>query len=149
MPDDKTKMDQRDRSRVAEGEDYEVRHFAERHGISMDKTRELIQKHGNDREKLDREASRLGVLSDGNGLLTEVTRTPDHPILKGSTMTLGYQGELGSDQTLAQKSGSAIAKEKLPGFEAGHRTTPIIPLSSRHFDKARRRRADAQRTAAK
>lgn len=67
MPDDKTKMDQRDRSRVAGGEDYEVRHFAERHGISMDKARELIQKHGNDREMLDREASRLGVLSDGNG----------------------------------------------------------------------------------
>lgn len=59
MPDDKTKMDQRDRSRVAGGEDYEVRHFADKHGIPMDKARELIEKYGNDRETLDREAARV------------------------------------------------------------------------------------------
>lgn len=59
MPDDKTKLDQRDRSRVAGGEDYEVRHFADKHGISMDKARELIEKYGNDRETLDREAARI------------------------------------------------------------------------------------------
>lgn len=59
MPDDKTKMDQRDRSQVAGGEDYEVRYLAERHNISMDKARELIRKHGNDRATLDEAASRL------------------------------------------------------------------------------------------
>ncbi|TKB28976.1 MAG: DUF3606 domain-containing protein, partial [Mesorhizobium sp.] len=36
MADDKTKTDSRDRSRVAGGEDYEVRHFAEEAGITPD-----------------------------------------------------------------------------------------------------------------
>lgn len=59
MADDKTKMDERDRSRVAAGEDYEVRYFADRHGITMDKARDLIRRFGNDREQLEKEASRL------------------------------------------------------------------------------------------
>jgi hypothetical protein len=59
MADDKSKRDERDRSRVAAGQDYEVQHFAERHGITIDHARELIRKHGNDRDRLDEEASRL------------------------------------------------------------------------------------------
>jgi uncharacterized protein YpmB len=58
MPDDKTKMDQRDRSRVAGDEDYEVAYFASRHGISQDEARELIKKHGNNREELEKAVSR-------------------------------------------------------------------------------------------
>ena len=59
MADDKTKQDGRDRSRVAGDEAYEVQHFAERHGISREKARELIERHGNDRATLDREASKI------------------------------------------------------------------------------------------
>ncbi len=59
MADDKTKMDARDRSRIAAGEDCEVRCFANRHRITMDKARELIKRFGNDREELEKEASRL------------------------------------------------------------------------------------------
>jgi uncharacterized protein YpmB len=58
MPDDKTKMDRRDRSRVAGDEDYEVAYFASRHGISQDEARELIKKHGNNREELEKAVSR-------------------------------------------------------------------------------------------
>ena len=58
MADDKTKMDQRDRSRVAGDEDYEVAYFASRHGISQDEARTLIKKHGNNREELEKAVSR-------------------------------------------------------------------------------------------
>ncbi|HWK68255.1 MAG TPA: DUF3606 domain-containing protein [Rhizobiaceae bacterium] len=58
MADDKTKRDQRDRSRVAQEEDYEVAYFASRHGISQDEARELVKKHGNNREELERAVSR-------------------------------------------------------------------------------------------
>jgi hypothetical protein len=56
MADDKNKQDNRDRERVAGGETYEVRYFAEKHGISMDQAEELIRTHGNDRATLDRAA---------------------------------------------------------------------------------------------
>jgi hypothetical protein len=59
MSDDKANRGSGDRSRVAGGEDYEVQHFAERHGISADEARRLIKQHGNDRAKLEAEASKL------------------------------------------------------------------------------------------
>jgi hypothetical protein len=61
MADDPNKQDNGDRSRVAgDGdEDYEVRRFAEQNAISVDQARELIRKHGNDREALEAEARRL------------------------------------------------------------------------------------------
>jgi hypothetical protein len=59
MSDDKTHRGEPDRSRVSGSEDYEVRHFADRHGISMDQARDLIDRVGNDREKLDRAAQEL------------------------------------------------------------------------------------------
>lgn len=59
MSDDKTKMDARDRSRVAGDEDYEVEYFAKENGISPDQARELIRRHGNDRASLEREARKL------------------------------------------------------------------------------------------
>lgn len=56
MADDKTKTDERDRSRVAGGEDYEVQHLAEQTGLSPDQARVLIRRYGNDRQKLMEEA---------------------------------------------------------------------------------------------
>ncbi|MER8866706.1 DUF3606 domain-containing protein [Mesorhizobium sp. M0751] len=53
MADDKNKTDSRDRSRVAGGEDYEVRHFAEEAGITPDQARTLIKRHGTDRKVLN------------------------------------------------------------------------------------------------
>lgn len=58
MADDKT-MQGGDRRTVAGGEDYEVRYFAERHGISIEQAQGLIDKIGNDRDKLDSAALRL------------------------------------------------------------------------------------------
>jgi hypothetical protein len=59
MADDKSHVGEPDRSRVAGGERYEVQHLAERTGISTDEARELIERFGNDRETLEREASKL------------------------------------------------------------------------------------------
>ena len=59
MSDDKSKVGEPDRSRVAGGEDYEVRDFSDRTGISVDQARALIERHGNDRETLTREAGKL------------------------------------------------------------------------------------------
>lgn len=52
MADDKTKTDNRDRSQVAGDEDYEVRQFAEKAGITAEQARTLIKRHGNDRKVL-------------------------------------------------------------------------------------------------
>lgn len=59
MADDPTKQDNRDRSRVAGEENYEVQYFAEQNGITIDQTRNLIDRFGNDRATLEREARKL------------------------------------------------------------------------------------------
>ena len=59
MPDDKSKTGGSDRRKVAAGQDYEVDHFARKHGISRDEARKLIDRIGNDREKLDAAAEAL------------------------------------------------------------------------------------------
>lgn len=56
MADDTSKTDNRDRSRVAAGQDFEVRYFAEQANITTDQARELLQRHGNNRAKLMDEA---------------------------------------------------------------------------------------------
>jgi hypothetical protein len=59
MADDKSKQDNRDRLRVAGGEDYEVRHLADEAGITWEQARELIKRYGNDRDKLMEHARNL------------------------------------------------------------------------------------------
>jgi Protein of unknown function (DUF3606) len=59
MPDDKSKVGEPDRSRVAADQDYEVRQIAEKHGLSPTQIRELIARVGNDREKLEKAAKEL------------------------------------------------------------------------------------------
>lgn len=59
MADDKSKRDQRDRSRVVARQDCEVQHFAERHGMTAGQARDLIRRFGNDRDRLEKEAARI------------------------------------------------------------------------------------------
>ena len=56
MPDDKTKVGEPDRSRVAAEQNYEVRYLAQKFGLSDEKA---IARVGNDREKLDEAAQEL------------------------------------------------------------------------------------------
>ncbi|MGX5843585.1 DUF3606 domain-containing protein [Mesorhizobium sp. ArgA1] len=60
MADDKSKTDNRDRSQVSGDQEYEVGYFASKFGLSIPEVRELIARHGNDRDTLEAEAKRLG-----------------------------------------------------------------------------------------
>jgi hypothetical protein len=53
MTDDKTLRGAQDRARVSAEEPYEVEYFAQKHGISMDKARDIIKKHGPSRANCD------------------------------------------------------------------------------------------------
>lgn len=59
MADDKSQRGEPDRSRVAGDEEYEVDYFAQKHGLTRDQAQELINRHGNNREKLDAEVARI------------------------------------------------------------------------------------------
>lgn len=62
MADDKSKTGGADRSQVAGGEDYEVRHFAEKHGIPMRDAKALIDAHGNNRDELEKAVTSKGKI---------------------------------------------------------------------------------------
>lgn len=59
MADDKSKIGRQDRRRVAADQDYEVRDFADKFDISPAKAKRLIERHGNDRGMLERQARKL------------------------------------------------------------------------------------------
>jgi hypothetical protein len=59
MADDKTKIGKQDRIRVAGGQEYEVGDIADKFDISPGDARDLIERFGNDRETLEREARKL------------------------------------------------------------------------------------------
>lgn len=59
MADDKSFVGGQDRVRVAGEEDYEVSAFARRHGMTPQEERDMIERIGNDRDALEREAAKL------------------------------------------------------------------------------------------
>jgi len=59
MADEKSNVGGGDRARVAGGEDYEVRQFAEQNGLSIEQAEQLIARHGNNREELERAAKQM------------------------------------------------------------------------------------------
>ncbi len=59
MADSKSKRGAADRRRVSAGEGYEVNYFANKHGITRDQARKLIEKVGNNRDKLNAAAAKL------------------------------------------------------------------------------------------
>ena len=59
MADDKSNVGGQDRLRVSGSEDYEVRHFAEANGISVEQAEQLIARHGSNREELERAAKQM------------------------------------------------------------------------------------------
>lgn len=58
MPDNKRKSGKRDRSRVAGGQDYEVKYEGRKTGRSASDVRKAIKKVGNSRKKVTRALSR-------------------------------------------------------------------------------------------
>jgi hypothetical protein len=59
MADNKKARGKADRSKVAKGEGYEVSYFARKHGITNAAARKLIDRVGNDREKLNKAAAKV------------------------------------------------------------------------------------------
>lgn len=59
MADNKKARGKADRGKVAKGEGYEVSYFARKHGITAEQTRKLIDRVGNDRDKLNKAAEKL------------------------------------------------------------------------------------------
>ena len=51
--DNKNLQDNRDRSKVAGNEDYEIRHVAEKLNVTAEQVRKAIEAVGNDREKVE------------------------------------------------------------------------------------------------
>jgi hypothetical protein len=58
MSDNKKLTGKQDRRTVAKGEGYEVAYFARKYGISREQALQLIDKVGNDREKLNKAAEK-------------------------------------------------------------------------------------------
>lgn len=58
MVDDPKKRGASDRRRVAAGQGYEVSYFARKHGLTTAKAREIIDRVGNDRDKLNAAAEK-------------------------------------------------------------------------------------------
>lgn len=59
MADNKTKRGKADRKKVSKSEGYELAYFARKHGITRDQAIKLIDRIGNDREKLNKAAEKL------------------------------------------------------------------------------------------
>lgn len=55
MSDDKTKPGGQDRTRISLEEDYEVRDWSERFGVSEDRLRAAVDKVGNQADDVERE----------------------------------------------------------------------------------------------
>ena len=74
MADDKSNVGGQDRSRVSAEQGYELDYFAQKHGISREQARDLIERIGNDREKLDAAAERLGSRRNHSSVPTTSVR---------------------------------------------------------------------------
>ena len=59
MPDDKSKVGEPDRSKVAKDQDYEVGYLAQKFGISSETARKLIDRFGGNRERIYAAAAML------------------------------------------------------------------------------------------
>jgi hypothetical protein len=55
MADDKSKRGPQDRSRINTGEDYEVRYWAEKFGVSPDQLKSAVKKVGDSVEAVEKE----------------------------------------------------------------------------------------------
>jgi hypothetical protein len=60
LADDKSKRGGADRRRIAGGQAYEFSYFARKHSITTEQARNIIERCGNDREKANGEAEKIG-----------------------------------------------------------------------------------------
>jgi hypothetical protein len=58
MSDNKQMQDGRDRAKVSSEDQYEVAYFAQKHGLSASKAREILEQAGPNRKAADEAAAR-------------------------------------------------------------------------------------------
>lgn len=58
MPDDKTKKGPQDRNRISLSEDYEVRYWSKKFGVTPEQLRKVVGKVGNSVAAVERELKR-------------------------------------------------------------------------------------------
>lgn len=61
MADNKSKRDNRDRSKVSSSEDYEVQYLMTKYDLSKNRALELIAKHGGNRQKIESELDAVNI----------------------------------------------------------------------------------------
>lgn len=61
MSDDKSKRDNRDRSKVSASEEYEVQYLMTKYDLSENRALELIAKHGGSRKKIETELDAVNI----------------------------------------------------------------------------------------
>ena len=61
MADNKSKRDNRDRSKVSSSEDYEVQFLMTKYDLSKNRALELIAKHGGNRQKIESELEAVNI----------------------------------------------------------------------------------------
>jgi len=61
MADNKSKRDNRDRTRVSSSEDYEVEYLVTKYDLSKNRALELIAKHGGNRQKIESELEAVNI----------------------------------------------------------------------------------------
>jgi hypothetical protein len=61
MTDDKSKRDNRDRSRVSASEDYEVEYLMSKYDISKNRALDLIAKHAGNRRNIESELNSVDI----------------------------------------------------------------------------------------
>ncbi len=61
MADDKSKRDNRDRSKVSAGEDYEVNYLMTKYDLSRNQALDLIAKHDGNRKKIESELAAVDI----------------------------------------------------------------------------------------
>ncbi|MHC1550710.1 DUF3606 domain-containing protein [Phyllobacterium sp. K27] len=61
MTDDKSKQDNRDRSKVSASEDYEIEYLMSKFDISRNIALELVTKHNGNRKKIEGELNSVDI----------------------------------------------------------------------------------------
>ena len=61
MADNKSKRDNRDRSKVSSSEDYEVQYLVTKYDLSRNCALELIARHGGNRQKIESELAAVDI----------------------------------------------------------------------------------------
>jgi hypothetical protein len=103
MADDKTETGGGDRRRVAGNQGYEVTYFARKHGLTAKEARDIIQRVGNDRKKLNAEAKKTTATRSGerkgSGRRSRDTIQPARDVHRSmrsaSSKTIGKAAALG------------------------------------------------------